>query len=369
MNLKEMSAEQLEARMTEIKNEIEVDGADLGALEEEVRGIKAELEERAKVEAQKVELRKAVAGGKGKVIEKMEEKNTMTEMEKRAQSFVETGKTEIKSVLSTGTIAKPTKVDGINGLADIASDIVDDVKAVPLTGNGAYTVAYKATDATAADVTDGSTIGGTASTFNVVTINPSEWGVLDTVSNQVKKMTAVNYLDAVEDAAVIALRAKASAKIVAAVLASSLAESKTGVALDDKYIRKLVLGFRAIKGKGEVVLYLTQADLATLGAVRGTNEKKPVYDIAFDAGTTLSGIIRDGGTAVKFRINDSLTTGTQLFGQPMTIEMPMWDGYEISTDEGGNYFAANLIAVRGLQTAGADLCAYHGMQIVAQAST
>jgi hypothetical protein len=61
-----------------------------------------------------------------------------------------------------------------------------------------------------------------------------------------------------------------------------------------------------------------------------------------------------------------LTDGTQLFGQPQTIEMPMWDGYEISTDEGGEYFAKNLIAVKGLQTAGVDLCAYHGMQVVTQ---
>lgn len=370
MDFTKMTIEELETRKAAIATECEAEGADLDKLTEEVRGINAELEARKAAEAKKAEIRTAVAQGAGIVIEKpvKEERAEMTETEKRAKDFAEQNKTEMRAVLSTGTIAKPTKADGINGLADVATDIVDDVKAIPLTGNGAYTVAYKATDASAAAVTDGQTIGGTGATFNTVTINPAEWGVLDTVSKQVKKMTSVNYLAAVEESALNALRAMASTKIVTAILASTLAQNIYSATLDQSYIRKLVLGFRSIKGKGGVVLYLNQTDLATLGAVRGTNEKKPVYEIAFDEGTTSAGTIKDGGTAVRFRVLDSLTTGVQLFGQPQTVEMPMWDNYEISTDEGGEYFAKNLIAVKGLQTAGADLCAKHGMQIVHQAA-
>jgi hypothetical protein len=172
----------------------------------------------------------------------------------------------------------------------------------------------------------------------------------------------------VETSAVSALRDTASAKIIAAVLASSLVEKKYSVKLDEKYIRQIVLGFRAITGKGNVSLYLTQADLATLGAVRGTAEKKPVYEITFDAGTTTSGTIQDGGMSVRFRVIDGLTDGTQLFGQPGAIDMPMWDNYTIATDEGGDYFKRNMIGVRGLQTANADLVALHGMQIISQSA-
>lgn len=129
-----------------------------------------------------------------------------------------------------------------------------------------------------------------------------------------------------------------------------------------------MLGFRAIPGKGNTVLYIAQADLATLGKVRGTNEKKPLYDITFDAGTTTSGTIQEGGLAVKFRILDQLTAGTQIYGQPGAVDMPMWDNYAIETDEGGDYFKRNMIGIRGLQTANADLVAYHGLIVNKQSA-
>ena len=147
MNLKEMSVEQLEARMTEIKSEIEVDGADLGALEEEVRGIKAELEERAKVEAQKVELRKAVAEGKGKVIEKKEETKTMTNEEIRASKeyvdayaryLINEDDKECRALLTTqasGSVPVPVLVEDIIKTAWEKNDILSRVKKTYFKGN------------------------------------------------------------------------------------------------------------------------------------------------------------------------------------------------------------------------------------------
>ena len=288
---------------------------------------------------------------------------TKTEVELRAESLMNTGTMEMKALLSTGQIAAPTAVGGVNGLAEIGVGIVDDVKAVALTGNGAYKVAYKATNAAAAAVTDGQAISSTEPTFGVVTINPAEWGTLDTISNQVKKVSPLAYEAEVENSAVIALREYASDKIIAAVQASDLAGEITQ-AIDKDYLTGLLLSYTSIAGKGEVVLYLNQTDLKALGAVRGTNEKRRLFDITFDPGTTKSGVISENGMACKFRVIDKLTTGTQLFGQPKTIEMPMWDGYKIDTDEGGKYFEANMIAVRGLQTANADLCAKNGMYVV-----
>lgn len=294
--------------------------------------------------------------------------DAQTNKEDRASEFVKTGKMEIRTLLASGKIAKPTKADGINGLAEVASGIVDDVRAISLTGNGAWTAAYKKTDAKAAKVTEGSGIGGTGSTYDYVDIVPTKWGVLDEISKQVKAMTPLAYQASIEESAVIALREYASDVIIQAVLKSSLAEKRNSVKLDEKFIRGLLLNFRSIGGKGEVKLYLNQSDLATLGEVRGTNEKKPVYEIEFDGGSTLSGTIKDGGSAVKFRILDKLETGTQLFGQPMSIDMPMWDNYKIETDEGGEYFKKDLIGIKGTQMANADLVAYHGMQVIKQAA-
>lgn len=367
MDIDKMNFDDVEKRMSEIKEELEKEDADIEALEKEVN----QLEERKKQLKESVEKRKTlmqkVANGEGVIVENRTTEINLNEVEKRANDFAETGHMEKRAILSTGKIAKPSAVGGVNGLAEVASDIIDDVNAIALTGNGTWEVGYQKTGAVAADVVDGTDVAGTGATFDTVKIAPAEWGIFDTVSKQVKKMTPVNYMDAVDNAALSALRAKGSDKIVAAIKASALAEKRTAVALDQDYLRNLVLGFRASKNKGTVCLYIAQEDLATLGKVRGTTDKKAVYEITFDADTTTSGTIKEGGTITRFRILDQLTKGTQLFGQPMTIDMPLWDNYEISTDEGGEFFKKNVIGVRGLQTANADLVVFHGMQVITQA--
>lgn len=302
----------------------------------------------------------------------LEVKNTAPianpETESKADEFVRTGRMvmETRQLLSTGKIAKPTEVGGVSGLAAVASDIVDDVHAFPLNGVGTWRAAYKKTNAVAADVTEGSAVTGTASTYDYVDINPAEWGILDEISKQVKKQSPLDYQAAIEDSAVIALRDEASSKIITAIQASTLAEAKT-YALDQDFLRSVVLGFRPIKGKGACKLYLTQGDLAKLGKIRGTQEKRALYEITFGDETNTFGTIKEGGMAASFRILDKLTDGTQLYGQPGAIDMPMWGNYAVETDEGGDYFKRSMIGIKGTQTAGADLVALHGMQVISQA--
>lgn len=68
MDFTNMTVEELEARRAQIVEESEQDGADLNALTEEIRGIKAELEARKEAAAKKAEIRNAVATGAGEVI-------------------------------------------------------------------------------------------------------------------------------------------------------------------------------------------------------------------------------------------------------------------------------------------------------------
>lgn len=68
MEFKNMTVEELEARRVQIGEEVEKDGADLDALEAEIKGIKAELEARKDAAAKKAEIREAVATGAGEVI-------------------------------------------------------------------------------------------------------------------------------------------------------------------------------------------------------------------------------------------------------------------------------------------------------------
>lgn len=71
MELKEMTVEALEERKAELLAGIESEGADLNAIEEEMRSIKEELESRKANEAKKVEIRQMVADGAGTVVKKI----------------------------------------------------------------------------------------------------------------------------------------------------------------------------------------------------------------------------------------------------------------------------------------------------------
>ena len=80
MELKDMTVEQLEERKAAIAAELDKDDADLDALESEARGIKEELERRRAEAAQREEIRKAVAEGKGTTIKTFEVKEERKEM-------------------------------------------------------------------------------------------------------------------------------------------------------------------------------------------------------------------------------------------------------------------------------------------------
>lgn len=378
MEIREMTMDEVEtainelnAKFDDIEKKLSDEEAELDveATEEEVKSLEDEKEQ---LNARKAELvanvekrntlAKRVADGMVGTVVETSDKEEESKEEERAINMLENGRTT-RSVIASGKIATPTAVGGINEIATANTSIVDDVKAVALKGNGTYKVAYKSAKASAEDVTDGSKIGGTGATYDYVTINPAEVGVVDEISAQIAKLTPVEYEANVAASALTALREAMATKIYNAVKGSELAEKKT-VALDVDFLRNVMLGFKSIIGKGETVLYINHEDLATLGKVRGTNEKAPRYEIEFDEGTTLSGKIKEGGLACKFRVVEGLEG--QLFGQPQTIEMPMWDDFAIETDE-HEKFSYNMIVVRGLQTANADLCAYHGMQVIANA--
>ena len=69
MELKEMTIEQIEERKGAIVAELDNEGADLDALESEMRSLNDEIEARKAEEAKKAEIRSAIANGNaGEVI-------------------------------------------------------------------------------------------------------------------------------------------------------------------------------------------------------------------------------------------------------------------------------------------------------------
>ena len=127
MELKEMSASELQERMVEIRSLVDT-ADDLDALEKEAREIKAELELREKMEAEKVEVRTEVAEGVAETIEKHEERKEMTNEEIRNSKqyidayaeYIKTGKDEECRALLT---------ENVSGTVPVPTFVYDEVKA------------------------------------------------------------------------------------------------------------------------------------------------------------------------------------------------------------------------------------------------
>ena len=149
MEIKDMTIEQLEERKSAIVAELDAEGADLDALEAEIRSIKEELEARAAEEAKKVEIRKTVAELKAPVIAKVdEEKREMkTNEEIRASKeyvdafaryLISENDAEVRSLLTenvSGAVPVPTIVDEIIRTAWEKSDILSRVRKTYIRGN------------------------------------------------------------------------------------------------------------------------------------------------------------------------------------------------------------------------------------------
>ena len=95
---------------------------------------------------------------------------------------------------------------------------------------------------------------------------------------------------------------------------------------------------------GNCRLYLNKMDLLALGKLRGTNEKRRLFDIVPDAGNPNTGTIREGGTIVPYSISSKLTAlsastqgaaaiQTMVYGDPMNYELGLFGAYTVRVDE------------------------------------
>lgn len=160
-----MTIDELEARKTAIAAEVDNEGADLNALEEEVRGINAEMESRKAAEAKKTEIRSAVASGAGTVIKKFEEEKKEVNIEERKAEMMDaladyikgTATAEQRALLTTGASGGTVKVSNI--VDDFIwtdwdkSPILSRIRKVYVRGN--YSVGYEASATGAAKHTEG----------------------------------------------------------------------------------------------------------------------------------------------------------------------------------------------------------------------
>lgn len=389
------------------RSEASEDVAEIRTIGDEMKGVNTEIEDLrsmlAEIEAD--EQRAAVAATKKTVIATYANGNkpslvdsTRTqepgEFEKRAEEFkakgsVEINPMELRSVnVASGDLATPTQTQNtINDKFNEVSSIVDLVTVTNAQGLGEYQVPYVVGYGLGGIKTEGQDYTESDPTFDYATMKPVKITIYTEVSREVTRMTPVQYLAKVQQAALIALRKKVAKLIPVGNPAAAPAEI-TGIknataitddaltfsAIDDKTLRKIAMSYGGDENiVGNAVLQLNKNDLIAFGDIRGTQDKKPVYEITPDVANPNAGIIKDGGLSVRYIINSALpalsaagtvaTTLCMIYGVPSAYELALFGPYtiEVSTEAA---FKKGMLAIRGDVLIGGNVVAANGFLLV-----
>lgn len=233
MEIKTMTIDELNERLAAIPAEMEVEGANLDDLESEVRAINEEIESRKDAEAQKAEIRAAVAEGAGEVVKTFvtEERKTMTNAEVRNSheynmayaEYIKTGNdAECRALLTenvSGTVPVATYAEDRVRTAWNREGIMSRVRKSYLKGNlkigweKSADGAYVHTEAANQAVTEESLILG------VTTLTPQSIKKWISISDEVKDMKGEAFLDYIYDELTYQIAKKAADTLVAAIVA------------------------------------------------------------------------------------------------------------------------------------------------------
>ena len=244
MELKDMTIEQLEERKKAIASEVETEGADLDALDSEVKSINAELEARKAAEAKKVEIRQAVAQGAGTVVETapVEEKREMKDVAEIRNSkeyinayadYIRTGKdAECRALLTTnatnGTVAIPDMVYDIVKTAWAKEGIISRVKKAYIKGNLKVGFEISATGA-AIHTEGGAAVTEETLVLGIVTLVPESIKKWISLSDEVMDLRGEAFLRYIFDELAYQIAKKAADEVVSKIVTSGTQSTSTAV--------------------------------------------------------------------------------------------------------------------------------------------
>lgn len=318
-----------------------------------------------------------------------------SEAERRAARFAETRKMTIKAsetrnvLVSSGKIAAPTEVGGINDPFNVVSSIVDQVRVEDMTGCGEYKEAYITAWGEAGRKTEGEANAPSEPTFKMAAIKPFLLNVTGYVSREIAKQTPLNYAQKVQQGAMTALRKKIGEWIVtgdgsAAIYGilnarntenEAICAEEEISAIDESTLKAIVFAYGGDENVGQSArLFLNKKDLISFGKVRGS-DKKAVYEITPDGTNPNTGVIREGGLAVPYTINSACvdvaaaTAGdvTMFYGAPANYKLGLFGDYEVRVDESYK-FAEGLLTIMGEVTVGGNVVVDKGFVLVRKGS-
>ena len=242
MELKEMTVEALEERKTAICAELDNEGADLNALEEEMRSINDELESRKAEEAKKAEVRSMIANGEGEVIKKIESeerkmptladiRNSKEYINAFAEYIKSEDDSECRSLLTenvSGTVAVPSLVEDIVKTAWEKEGIISRVRKAYVKGNLkvgfeiSATGAVKHTEGSGA-VTEETLVLGTV---NIVPVSIKKW---ISISDEALDLRGEAFLQYIYDELVYQIAKKAADEVIVKIEACGTQSTSTCV--------------------------------------------------------------------------------------------------------------------------------------------
>lgn len=384
--LKEMEDEITAERMTELEEEQR-------KLAEEKELIERKMNVRGRLQSMAPEEGKPAAGP------------GESDAEARAARVKENGKLEIpvaevrkslgvtsRSVtIASGNITTPTGTGNtIRDNTGMISSIVDQVYSQDLTGCAAFEEAYIKTVSEASEREDGKANEASEPTFGIAKIQPVLINVTSYVSRNIQRVNPLAYEEKVKSMAIKALRKKLG-MLIANGDGKTFYGIRTAVNTDEEpmyktyevdktainagTLREITFQYGGNDELGSNArLFLTKEDLAAFGAVRGTNEKKAIYEITADPGNANTGTIKDGGTIVPYTLMSGLNSlskavqgetavQTMLYGDPENFELGLFGPYSVEVSRDYK-FAEGLLTIMGEIMAGGNLVVGDGFVVV-----
>ena len=240
MEFKEMSMEELNERKAAIALELDAPEADLDALEAEARGINEEIEARKNAEAQKAEIRAAVANGAGVVTETIEpevreEKKTMEEI-RNSKEYIEAyanyikteDPTECRALLSengSGAIPVPELVYDIVKTAWEREGIMSRVRKAYIKGN--LKVGFEISSSEAVAHTEGVAVDEESLVLGTVALIPQAIKKWISISDEALDLSGEPFLRYIYDELAYRIAKKAADTLVAKIIACGTVSTTT----------------------------------------------------------------------------------------------------------------------------------------------
>lgn len=382
-----------EAELKGVRDELAELEAEKLEAEAELKEVEAQLDALKKKEEKKEEEGDPAANperAKFLSFEKKEERkaNNMTieERTKIAEELRKSGKVtidhkELRALTISGGAAVPTQLNpNIENPAEVPyATILDFVKVEDLTGAGYNRAALVDDWSTASETNEGAQITESDPSFSFVTIQPEKgFKTISYITNEVLRISPLDYYGKVEESAGIALRAKVAQKIVTKAIGAkdddnnAINSSYDLEAINENTLQDIAFQFGGDEGIfGPATLVLNKKDLIALGKLVNSF-KQHVYKITPNAANPNIGVLEKDGLSCRYILSkhlpafsDSTTAASEdavcmLYGDMKSIEVDLFGAFDIKVSEDFK-FDQDMLAIRGVAQIGVGVTRKHGL--------